>query len=71
MGGVRVGFLGAGLICRMHLAFLAASSVEHTIVCVHDVVAERATAWAAERNSAAVMTPDALLDAVDAVYVTT
>ena len=70
MGGVRVGFLGAGLISNMHLAFLAASSVEHTIVGVHDIVGERATAWAA-RTGAAVMTPDELLDAVDAVYVTT
>ena len=70
MGGVRVGFLGAGLISRMHLAFLAATSVEHTIVGVHDIVGERATAWAA-RTNAVVMTPDELLDSVDAVYVTT
>jgi predicted dehydrogenase len=70
VGGVRVGFVGAGLISNMHLAFLAASSVEHTIVGVHDIVGERATAWAA-RTGAAVMTPDELLDSVDAVYVTT
>ena len=70
MGGVRVGFLGAGLISNMHLAFLAASSVEHTLVGVHDIELARATAWAG-RTGAAVMAPDELLDAVDAVYVTT
>jgi len=37
MAGVRVGFVGAGLISRMHLAFLAASSVSHEIIGVHDV----------------------------------
>jgi predicted dehydrogenase len=37
---------------------------------VHDVVGERAAGWAA-RTGAAVMAPDELLDAVDAVYVTT
>jgi predicted dehydrogenase len=70
VGGVRVGFFGAGLISNMHHAFLAASSVAPTIVGVHDIVGERAAAWAA-RTGAAVMAPDELLDAVDAIYVTT
>ena len=46
MVAVRVGFLGAGLISSMHLAFLAASSVEHALVAVHDTDPDRADSFA-------------------------
>jgi predicted dehydrogenase len=70
VSAVRIGFVGAGLISHMHLAFLAASSVEHIIVGVHDIDPARAAAWAA-RTGASTMERDELLDAVDGVYVTT
>ena len=67
---VRVGFLGAGLISSMHLAFLDASSVDHAVVAVHDPDPVRADSFA-HRTGARVLGADDLLDSVDAVYVTT
>jgi predicted dehydrogenase len=67
---IRVGVVGAGLISHMHLAFVRASSVPSSIVGVCDADPARADAWAA-RTGCAALGLDALLDAVDAVYVTT
>jgi predicted dehydrogenase len=66
---VRVGFLGAGLISHMHTAFLAASSVDHRIVAVHDPDEARAAAFAS-RHDARPGSIDEVLESVDAVYVT-
>ena len=63
-------FLGAGLISNMRLTFLAASSVEHAVVGVHDIeLTQRDGVGGARRCRGD--DADELLDAVDAVYVTT
>lgn len=67
---IRVGFYGAGFISRFHQWFLGDSGVDHRITAVHDVDADRAASFAAP-HGAAVVGEDELLDAVDAVYVTT
>jgi predicted dehydrogenase len=67
---IRLGFYGAGFIARMHTLSLASCEVEHRVTAVCDPDAERAAAFAA-RYGAAVVGEDALLDLVDAVYVTT
>ena len=67
---VRLGFWGAGFIARMHTLSLAACPVPHRVTAVHDPDAARAQELAA-RFGAAVVGEDALLELVDAVYVTT
>src|SRR5262245_2911108 len=67
---IRVGFYGAGFISRFHQWFLSQTDVDHRIVAVHDIDADRAAAFAAP-HGAAVVGEDELLDQVDAVYVTT
>src|SRR5262245_66144696 len=54
----------------MHTLSLASCPVAHTVTAVHDPDVERAREFAA-RYGAAVTGEDALLDHVDAVYVTT
>lgn len=66
---LRIGFLGAGLISRMHGALLRSSSIEHAITAVHDPDAARAERFA-EKYGAQAMTEDGVLDSIDAVYVT-
>ncbi len=65
----RIGFLGAGLISRMHGHLLRSSSVAHEITAVHDPDRARAEAFAA-RLGAEAMSEEALLDSVDVAYVT-
>ena len=67
---IRLGFYGAGFIARMHTLSLAACPIEHRVTAVHDPDAGRAKELAA-RFGASVVGEDALLDRVDAVYVTT
>jgi predicted dehydrogenase len=67
---IRLGFYGAGFIANMHTLSLAVCPVEHRVTAVHDPDPARAAALAA-RYGAAVVGEDALLDLVDAVYVTT
>jgi predicted dehydrogenase len=67
---IRVGFYGAGLISRMHAAFLAASSFENVIAAVHDPDQARAKAFASRHGARSVSEAD-LLRLVDVVYVTT
>ena len=67
---IRIGFYGAGFISRYHQFLLSECPVDHAIVAVHDVDAERAAAFA-EQTGATVVDEDALLDLVDVVYVTT
>jgi predicted dehydrogenase len=66
-----VGFLGTGFIARFHAAMLEGSGEPFVAGPVHDVDAGRAAAFAADHGYTAVDAEDAVLDAVDAVYVTT
>jgi predicted dehydrogenase len=67
---VRVGFIGAGFITQMHLWFLSEATVDHEIVAVHDVDAERAQRFA-DTTGAEVLDEDGVIAASDAVYITT
>jgi predicted dehydrogenase len=67
---IRLGFYGAGFIARMHTLSLASCPVEHRVTAVHDPDPQRAGELAV-RYGAAVVGEEALLDLVDAVYVTT
>lgn len=68
---VRIGFLGAGLIATYHGKSLRRSGADHVIAAVYDPDADRGAAFAAASGAAAVDSEEALLDAVDAVYVCT
>jgi predicted dehydrogenase len=67
---VRIGFLGAGFITEVHRLFLARAKVDHAIVAVHDVDADRAARFAAA-TGARVLDEDGVIEASDAVYITT
>ncbi|MEN8159046.1 MAG: Gfo/Idh/MocA family oxidoreductase [Myxococcota bacterium] len=67
---IRLGFYGAGFIARMHTFSLKSCPIEHRVTAVHDPDAARAREFAAQFD-ADVTDEDALLDRVDAVYVTT
>jgi predicted dehydrogenase len=67
---VRIGFIGAGFITQMHLWFLSQATVEHEVVAVCDVDPERAAALAGTVG-AAVLDEDGVIEAADAVYITT
>ncbi len=67
---IRIGFYGTGFISRTHNWFLKHSAADHRIVAVHDPDADRARAFA-DRVGAETVAEDALLDRVDAVFVTT
>ncbi len=62
---IRLGFIGAGHIAATHLRILS-KDPRARIVGVYDISADRARATGAP----VFQTPEALLDAVDAVYVT-
>jgi predicted dehydrogenase len=68
---VRIGFLGAGLIATYHGKSLRRSGADHVIAAVHDPDSERAAAFAAASGATAMASEEAVLDAVDAVYVCT
>ena len=51
---IRLGFLGAGFIARLHLLSLAACPVAHRVTAVHDPEPERAAALAARTGAAVV-----------------
>jgi predicted dehydrogenase len=67
----RVGFLGTGFIARFHAGLLAASGEHFVRGPVHDLDPARASAFAADHGYTAVRSEDAVLEAVDAVYITT
>lgn len=67
---IRVGIAGTGGISRSHIAGLTATEGA-TITAVYDLDAERATETAASCSATATSSLDALLDAVDAVFVCT
>src|SRR5262249_30420022 len=66
---IRVGFYGAGLISGVHTWRMRDVDVAHQIVAVCDPDPERA-ATMAQRFGAEVLAEDALLDRVDAVFIT-
>lgn len=68
---VRIGFLGAGLIATYHGKSLRRSGADHVIAAVHDPDHARCEAFAAASGATAMDSEDAVLDAVDAVYVCT
>ena len=67
---VRIGFFGAGFIAALHTYLLGTAEVDHRIVAVCDPDEDRARRFAAD-TGAAVMDEADLLDAVDAVFITT
>jgi predicted dehydrogenase len=68
---VRIGFLGAGLIATYHGKSLRRSGADHVIAAVYDPDVDRAASFAQASGATAMPNEDAVLDAVDAVYVCT
>ena len=68
---VRIGFLGAGLIATYHGKSLRRSGADHVIAAVHDPDEARCAAFGAASGATPMATEEAVLDAVDAVYVCT
>jgi predicted dehydrogenase len=68
---VRIGFLGGGLIATYHGKSLRRSGADAVIAAVHDADAERTAAFARASGAEPMASEDAVLDAVDAVYVCT
>lgn len=68
---VRIGFLGAGFIATYHGKSLRRSGADAVIAAVHDIDAERTAAFAKASGATPVASEQAVLDAVDAVYVCT
>ena len=68
---VRIGFLGGGLIATYHGKSLRRSGADHVIAAVHDVDPERTAAFAQASGAEPMDSEEAVLDAVDAVYVCT
>jgi predicted dehydrogenase len=68
---VRVGFLGAGLIATYHGKSLRRSGADHEIVAVYDPDEARRLSFAQASGGTAMDSEEAVLGAVDAVYVCT
>ncbi|MFL6206196.1 MAG: Gfo/Idh/MocA family protein [Acidimicrobiales bacterium] len=68
---VRIGFLGAGLIAGYHGKMLHRSGTDHEIAAVYDIDLERAAAFGRASGAQPTDSEEAVLDAVDAVYVCT
>jgi len=66
---VRVGFLGAGLVARIHQRSLSAVAGDVVWAGVYDIDTERATQFAADTGSAFCRTETELLERSDAVYI--
>lgn len=66
---VRVGFLGAGLVARLHASSLTAGGAAMTFAAVYDPDAARAEAFAAATGAVACSSEDEVLRRSDAVYV--
>ena len=67
---IRIGIIGAGDIARVHAANLARIP-DVRIACVHDVVPERAAAFAADYGASVCGGLGSAVDGVDAVYICT
>lgn len=68
---LRVGFLGTGWIARFHAGMLRSSGEAFDPGPVHDLDPARAEAFAADFGYGVVDSEDGVLEACDAVYVTT
>lgn len=68
---VRIGFLGGGLIATYHGKMLHRSGGDVVIAAVHDVDPDRTAAFAKASGAEPMESEEAVLDAVDAVYVCT
>ncbi len=68
---VRIGFLGGGLIATYHGKSLRRSGTDHVIAAVHDADPERTASFAKASGAAPMDSEEAVLAAVDAVYVCT
>jgi len=68
---VRIGFLGGGLIATYHGKSLRRSGAEAVIAAVYDADPERTAAFARASGAEPMASEEAVLDAVDAVYVCT
>jgi len=68
---LRIGFLGTGFISRTHSYFLKHTTVDHRVTAVYDVDSERAAAFAGRVGAEVALHGEAVLDDVDAVFVTT
>lgn len=68
---VRVGFLGGGFIAQYHASMLALVGDEAAIVAVHDPDPTKAASFHQMTKAAVLSTEDAVIEASDAVYVTT
>jgi predicted dehydrogenase len=67
----RVGFIGTGFIARFHAGSLAVSGVPFECGAAFDVDAEKAASFGADFGYPVAPSAEAVLDAVDAVYITT
>ncbi len=68
---LRIGILGCGLIGNFHARSLQRVSDRATITLVFDIDEDRATAFASEFGADVAPSAEALVDAVDVVYVCT
>lgn len=70
MGAIRVGIIGAGYIGGVHAGLLARDN-RVSVAAVHDVDVERAERLARSTGAAVAQSAEELIEACDAVYVTT
>jgi len=70
MTKLNVGIVGAGYIGNLHAKTLARDE-RVRVAALYDIVPERAAACAREHGAEAVQSVEALIDLVDAVYITT
>lgn len=68
---VRIGFLGGGLIATYHGKSLRRSGADAVIAAVYDADPERTAAFARASGAEPMTSEEAVLDAVDAVYICT
>lgn len=68
---IRVGFLGAGFIAKLHSKLLAGSGVAHERVGVFDPDRARAEAFVARAGGFVAASEDEVVESCDAVYVCT
>ena len=70
MNQIKVGIIGAGYIAGVHAAILS-SDPRVELIAVHDIVQECGEKLARTHNAKALATADEVIDACDAVYITT
>jgi len=68
---IRVGFLGAGFIAGLHAFQLGRCDTDHAVVAVHDPDPERAASFADWKGAEVLDSPEAVVEASDAVFICT